>query len=432
MSGVLLAGLTDREAAATEILIGMHWPRRRVVTIARTNTLSVPGQGSDARACGHCVIDLFGLGMRRHSADNEARLLAFLDGRPAVLLIWGSGGGWLESPLGRGDAPRLAWINLHYTSAQMLDALRSIGMNEPTSEPQPGAGRPGADPASTQGSPPTPAPTAETPTELPAWRRALALAEQIKNAHSGAQATPRQPLVSPDPAEAAGHSTAWRPEGLRTLVAAMPQVWRLPVMELMVRLATADGLQLLRAGDEAICVLDPRQGWLVSGVSLETLVSRLQTPGVNACATLTPIEPAQLEDALHQIASEPLHRHWNALDHALWELAGDALKDLRLEPRGDLSLRLRRFPNFTRLSRVGPLDIQLATICARASQSLADLVRAFPGKAQEVYRFALLTSLCGAAAVQGGGADARRTGLPMARPAAAQRGFFKSLLDRLF
>ena len=99
MNGILLAGLTDHEAAAIEILIGMHWRAQRSVILPRSLSLAIPEQGAAARACGSCVIDLFGLGMRKHSAAREAELLAFLAGRSAVLLTWGDGGGWLDRGL---------------------------------------------------------------------------------------------------------------------------------------------------------------------------------------------------------------------------------------------------------------------------------------------------------------------------------------------
>ena len=99
MSSILLAGLTDHEAAAIEIMVGMNWSDRHVLTIARGVGLGVPEQTPAARACTHCVLDLFGFGLRRYSAENEVKLRAFLGNRSAVLLIWGNGSGWLEQHL---------------------------------------------------------------------------------------------------------------------------------------------------------------------------------------------------------------------------------------------------------------------------------------------------------------------------------------------
>ena len=50
MNGILLAGLTDHEAAAVEIMIGMNWRDVRVVTLKRGLSLGVPAQTPQARA----------------------------------------------------------------------------------------------------------------------------------------------------------------------------------------------------------------------------------------------------------------------------------------------------------------------------------------------------------------------------------------------
>lgn len=444
MSGILLAGLTDQEAAAIEILIGMHWRGQHVVTIARSTNLSVPAQDSLAQACGSCVVDLFGLGMRRHSPDNQARLLRFLNGRSAVLLIWGSGGGWLESQWSADGASRLAWVNLHYTSAQMLDALRRIGVDEPPRAVQ----RISEHQAPTAATAPVaehPAPAPHPSAELPAWRRALALAEHIKAGRSVSAVkafTLPQPATEPDIPDApttmpAPRSAGLRPDNLLLILAAIPQARQLPLMGLIRRITATDGPQLLRAGEGMSFVIDTQQGWLASCVSVETLVQQLRTPAIHESLVVTPIAPHDLKDTLHGLSLERRDHAHGALDILIWELLSDALSDVALQARGDVCIRLRRFPNFTQLSRVGRLDIQLAAICARTSQSLTDLVRAFPGNTQDVYRFALLSSVCGAAAVQSSAmaATAGSHGAKAAIPASqttAQRGFFKSLLDKLF
>ena len=106
MNSMLLAGLTDHEAAAIEIMIGMNWHDQRVLTIPRGLGLGVPEQSAAAKACEQGVLDLFGFGMRRHTPEHEAKLIEFLAGRSAVLLVWGGGGGWLERRFGGpGDCP---------------------------------------------------------------------------------------------------------------------------------------------------------------------------------------------------------------------------------------------------------------------------------------------------------------------------------------
>ena len=45
MNGILLAGLTDHEAAAIEILIGMHWRAQRSGWHVRSQRLQQPAPG---------------------------------------------------------------------------------------------------------------------------------------------------------------------------------------------------------------------------------------------------------------------------------------------------------------------------------------------------------------------------------------------------
>ena len=87
MAGILLAGLTDHEAAAAEILIGMHWRAQRCVILPRSLSLAIPDPGPAGRACDSCLVDLFGLGMRKHSPEHEAELLAFLPQLPGGIDI---------------------------------------------------------------------------------------------------------------------------------------------------------------------------------------------------------------------------------------------------------------------------------------------------------------------------------------------------------
>ena len=100
MKKILLVGLTDQEAAAIEIMIGMNWRDAQCTVLRRSLSLAMPEQTPEALACTHCVVDLFGLGMRKYSAENAERLMAFLGGRSAVALAWGAdGGGWTRQKL---------------------------------------------------------------------------------------------------------------------------------------------------------------------------------------------------------------------------------------------------------------------------------------------------------------------------------------------
>ena len=70
MKKILLVGLTDQEAAAIEIMIGMNWRDAQCTVLRRSLSLAMPEQTPEALACTHCVVDLFGLGMRKYSAEN--------------------------------------------------------------------------------------------------------------------------------------------------------------------------------------------------------------------------------------------------------------------------------------------------------------------------------------------------------------------------
>lgn len=333
MSDILMAGLSDQEAAAIEILVGMTWDNVQVVSIKRSLSLAIPEQGMEARACEVCVIDLFGLGMRRHSPENAQRLMGFLKGRPAVLLVWGSGGGWLESGLQKSSSQHLVWIAMPYTSTQMVDAIDSAreSLEDTSSRCSDWVSSSAAaltSEANTKKSlsHPSSSDSVEQLAQLPAWRRAMKLAEQLQ-------------------------------------------------------------AQTLRRTD--------RQFNAAS--SLEESVQPI-TPGSIApqlAASPTPADP-------------PV-----GLRKGAFQVLLDSFPELEPHP--------------------------LMAICARTPQSVGDLVRAFPKDKLAVYRFAILTVLSGAGVVS----PSSDSGFTLLAPSLslrsganhgskARRGFFKSLLEKLF
>ena len=126
MKNILLMGLTDHEAAAVEIMIGMNWRDHRCITLKRELSLAIPEQHAAARSCEACVLDLFGLGMRKYSPANATRLMEVMAGRPAVLLTWGDGGGWLEAKLPLAKGQHIGWVGMPYTSAGLRDAIKKV------------------------------------------------------------------------------------------------------------------------------------------------------------------------------------------------------------------------------------------------------------------------------------------------------------------
>ena len=502
MNSMLLAGLTDHEAAAIEIMIGMNWQDQRVLTIPRGLGLGVPEQSAAAKACEQGVLDLFGFGMRRHTPEHEAKLIEFLAGRSAVLLVWGCGGGWLERqlPLARGQ--RVAWVSMPYTSADMLAAIKQVRVERvaPAAEaPKAAAARPALrrNIAAAQLTPAAPArapasaPATDVP--VPAWRRAMELAEQLRASASVAKPAGRG-TTRARPADAAGlpelndavlvmppnvpralnptarsaaagpAPTSARPPvgrsapavapappsmdlssgALQAVMDVFPALTSIPLVLLSERILAGHGAQLLRVGGDAAFITHVEQGWLASGLPISALLKMLHTPQLVERMEIAPLPAYEVEETLRQLFGGRFHRAQAPLDVIMWELMGSALKDLALVRRGDLSFRLHRFPNFTLLQDIGPLDIQLASICARMSQSLSDLVRAFPRHEAEVYRFValcVLSGLAGVTQVVPAGHGTARSGSVLTPPAAptkpaaqtaARRGFFKSLLDKLF
>ena len=533
MSSILLAGLTDHEAAAIEIMVGMNWSDRHVLTIARGVGLGVPEQTPAARACTHCVLDLFGCGLRRYSAENEVKLRAFLGNRSAVLLIWGNGSGWLEQHLRWAHGQAVTWVSMPYTSAEMLAAIKQIHDVGPPVRLRHDAfsdfadtapDEAGAQSAATRGrsrllaaqaedrSPlesGTEADAAEPP--VPAWRRAMALADQLKASRASAAASVGAAMrsatdevaLAPGAASATPTAVSLKVAALRESAKALasktaagvgaaistgataagagashtamvlltpearagaaprapakgvtqgaladmqrifPALAGVSLLRVCERALAGQGAQLLRVAGKSVFVVDASQGWIASGRPVSALVKMLHTPDLVEHMEVQPLPASDVDATLQRLFGARFRGAKTALDAVMWELLSDALKDLPLAPQGELSFRLHRFPNFTHLQSVGALDVQLASICSRVEQSASDLVRAFPRSEADVHRFVVLCVLSGVAGSTrtscihrreppaAGAGSAAAAAKPTAQTA-ARRGFFKSLLDKLF
>ena len=478
MKNILLMGLTDHEAAAVEIMIGMNWRDHRCITLKRELSLAIPEQHAAARSCEACVLDLFGLGMRKYSPANATRLMEVMAGRPAVLLTWGDGGGWLEAKLPLAKGQHIGWVGMPYTSAGLRDAIKKVKE------------------AAERMVPPAAAAVAAAPAAVPAWRRAMELADQLKrkaapvvSARPAARAAVTEavlanpparrpaapvappPTPAPEPApmrarasapmplpKAQASSVSLAPPATRMAtdavglgkgaLAALLQVFPLlrdqPLIGLTEKIIGHDGPMLLRIGTDAAFVTHTRAGWLASGLPVSALLKLLRTPRLVESVRAEPLDPDHVEETVRQRFDGKFHRAQKPLDVITWELVSDVMRDMKLQRQGDLTFQLRRFPNFPMLAGVGPLDVQLAAICARMPQSISELLRAFPKHEQDVLRFVVLCVVSGLAKVIPGGpvaagavASPRAAQAPVAAAArkpevAARRGFFKSLMDKLF
>lgn len=439
MKNILLMGLTDHEAAAVEIMIGMNWRDHRCITLKRELSLAIPEQHAAARSCEACVLDLFGLGMRKYSPANATRLMEVMAGRPAVLLTWGDGGGWLEAKLPLAKGQHIGWVGIPYTSAGLRDAIKKVKE------------------AAERMVPPAAAAVAAAPAAMPAWRRAMELADQLKRKAAPMRARASAPMPLP---KAQASSVSLAPPATRMAtdavglgkgaLAALLQVFPLlrdqPLIGLTEKIIGHDGPMLLRIGTDAAFVTHARAGWLASGLPVSALLKLLRTPRLVESVRAEPLDPDHVEETVRQRFDGKFHRAQKPLDVITWELVSDVMRDMKLQRQGDLTFQLRRFPNFPMLAGVGPLDVQLAAICARMPQSISELLRAFPKHEQDVLRFVVLCVVSGLAKVIPGGPvaagavappRAAQAQAPVAAAArkpevAARRGFFKSLMDKLF
>lgn len=437
MSDVLLVGLSDPEAGAIEVLMGLRWPNLKTHRLARGPRLELPEQDRSARNCTSCVIDLLSAGMRMRTPETEAALMQFLAARPAILLSRDPDSGWSGQPLPNGPAQQLVVVETPYSSAQLLAGLVQILDPEHLSaavkhHASPRVSTPPPRSAAAQTAPETP--------PLPAWRRALELAEHLNQPAAvppaSATAARSNGAAAPAPAARPAAKPAPRGIGLRTgavpvLLRVFPELRTQPLMILGERLLAAGDAVMLHFNTSVAFVACVQQGWVATGLRLPMLQKMLSTPTVLDQITLQSLSSTEAEKAVHERFGVLEHRMRLPLDTLTWELAATWFPALKLHPHGDLQLRLKRLPNFTRLGAVGPLDVQLAAACARTPQSMTALARLFPGREQEVYRFAVLTLLSGAAQVTPGDSASPDAAAPLPNDA-QRRGFFKSLLDRLF
>ena len=510
MKRLLLAGLGPHEAAAMGIMLRMQWRDIEIVDLGRSADFELPQQGLAARACEGVVVDLHGVGLRRRTPQNEARLQDFVGERPGIAIVWGDGGGWRDGgpddPLSR----QLQWLDGPYSSQAMTAALRLLAHAADNPAPAP----PPPPPA------PKPVPAAPPPAEapMPAWKRALQLAERLQRGR-GSVPTPAPthaptpasaPASAPAPTPAPEASTAKAPDGATVangheasepqakaaggaaaaaaFVAARGSVIRsqadkpapspppppkpapppvvLPPREVVPHLALSadacgieDGafalldplipdspvwrvlrkvlnaphrVQLLSVGPLAF-LFDRVSGRVTGSTPASTLVNVLNTTDLHARVVVEPVAEEYRINVITErfpAASRPVRM---SLDAMIWDMVGEAFdaRGAHPAPGGTrLLMQLRNFPNFNQLHRVGPLDVQLASITSSAPRSLEQLLSLFPAHHHDVKRFFLQSVLSGLAVVKpdGGGqavASVRKSD-------ESRRGFFRSLLDKLF
>lgn len=191
-------------------------------------------------------------------------------------------------------------------------------------------------------------------------------------------------------------------------------------------------VQLLSVGPLAF-LFDRVSGRVTGSTPASTLVNVLNTTDLHARVVVEPVAEEYRTNVITKrfpAASRPVRM---SLDAMIWDMVGEAFdaREAHPAPGGTrLLMQLRNFPNFNQLHRVGPLDVQFASITSSAPRSLEQLLGLFPAHHHDVMRFFLQSALSGLAVVKpdGGGqavASVRKSD-------ESRRGFFRSLLDKLF
>ena len=223
------------------------------------------------------------------------------------------------------------------------------------------------------------------------------------------------------------------------LLHAFPDLQGNPFFRLVQQIISHEGPQVLTFGDEMFFILAPREGWIASPLPLASMAKMAASSSLLGSAKATPLPPHQVEEELRRHFGEGFRQAQKPLDFLCWVLADSTLRQNPPQRKADLRFRLRRFPNFTLLPNTSNFEIQLAAICSRAPQSLEKLCRSFPQHdPADIARFAILCIVSGSAVVLPASAPiAAPAPVPAAaaKPAhaqAARKGFFKSLLDKLF
>jgi len=396
---LLLAGLAEREAAAVQMMLQSTWPACRCVLLPRQADFSMPVQDAAAQACTGVVLNLLGLGLLRHSAAAEEKLLAFLAGRSAVLLLHSGDSTWAAAALPTAPGQHLALLTPPCASAVLRQAMVDAGL--------------------------CPVPGTAAAVLAPAQKAKPVLASSPSPQPKAALAA----ISSPSPSNYAHMGNG----AFEQLERALPALQHCDWMRLLRKSLQAQGRSRFEIGPTSF-VLDMRAGWLASALPTSALQKMWQTPHIMDSLRMQALAPDQLQPIAQRDFGPRLAKAQKPLDMVVWEMSREVLKTQPLHLEHDLLLRLRRYPNFTQLSGGTALDMQLATLCATAPRSLRQLLRLFAHAEQEVLRFAAQSVLAGLAVVAPASASGQAALKPLhtTPDVAAKRGFFKAFLSKLF
>lgn len=395
-TALLLAGLAEREAAAVQMMVQGVWPDCSCVVLPRRADFAFPVQDAKALACAGVVVNLLGIGLLRHSAAAQEKLLDFLAGRSAVLLLHSGDSTWAAAQLPRGLGQHLALVTPPCSSTVLRQAIHDAGLFLAKNIAKTDSNQPIAGAAS-----------------------------------SGISAFPQT-----HPAALAATYCHIGNGGLVQLERSLPALQACDWMRLVRQSVQAQGRNRFELGPTSF-VLDMRAGWLASALPTSAMQKMWQTPQMISSLRMQALAQEQVQAIALRDFGERLGKVQKPLDMVVWEMSREALKPLQLQLEHDLLLRLRRYPNFTHLGSSSALDMQLAALCAVAPRSLRQLQNLFAHAEQEVLRFAALCVLSGLAVVAPAASLAHTAAgtkltLQDAPEAVAKRGFFKAFLSKLF
>ena len=389
-TALLLAGLAEREAAAVQMMVQGQWPNCTCVVLPRQADFALPPQDAQALACTGVVLNLLGIGLLRHSLAGQEKLLDFLAGRSAVLLLHSGDSTWAAAQLPKAPGQDLILLTPPCSSAVLRQAMHEARLCQARPRPlavQGGSGQSAAQPA--------------------AVRPALVPTTTYTHIGNGA---------------------------LDQLEQAVPTLQACDWVRLVRQSLQAQGRSRFELGPTAF-VVDMHAGWLASTLPISAMQKMWQTPQMMSSLRMQALAQEQVQAIALRDFGERLGKLQKPLDMVVWELSREALKSLQLQLEHDLLLRLRRYPNFTHLGHSSALHMQLAALCAAAPRSLRQLQKLFAHAEQEVLRFAALCVLSGLAFVTpaaGFASAAAAPALSVTPETKAKQNFLSAFLRKLF